>query len=93
MSFRTRNARIALYKVVLAGLLFGIAGPGLVLAQTVKSTDDGTVLKQIIIFGRHSIRSSTFGTNTLNLFSANPYPGVAGGANVYENRRFESLQG
>ena len=28
------------------------------LAQTTNAADDGTVLKQIIIFGRHSIRSS-----------------------------------
>jgi 4-phytase/acid phosphatase len=51
---------------------------GPVLAQTTNAADDGTVLKQIIIFGRHSIRSATSDTNTLNQFSANPSPGFTG---------------
>jgi len=49
-----------------------------VLGQTTKAADDGTVLKQIIIYGRHSIRSSTSDTNILNQFSAKPSPGFTG---------------
>jgi 4-phytase / acid phosphatase len=45
-------------------------------AQT--TSDDGTTLKQIIIFGRHSIRSSTVEPSTLAKFSGNPYPGFTG---------------
>jgi hypothetical protein len=65
-------------KAVLAVLLLAVAMEGPVLAQTTNAADDGTVLKQIIIFGRHSIRSSTSTTNTLNLNSANPSPGFVG---------------
>src|ERR1039458_1074185 len=65
-------------KAVLAVLLLAVAMEGPVLAQTIKPADDGTVLKQIIIFGRHSIRSATSDTNTLNQFSANPSPGFFG---------------
>jgi len=45
-------------KAILAALLVAvaIAMQGPVLAQTTNAADDGTVLKQIIIFGRHSIR-------------------------------------
>jgi 4-phytase/acid phosphatase len=65
-------------KAVLTGLLLAVAMEGPVLAQTIKPANDGTVLKQIIIFGRHSIRSATSDTNTLNQFSANPSPGFFG---------------
>src|ERR1700690_2334840 len=65
-------------KAVLAVLLLAIATQGPVLAQTTNAADDGTVLKQIIIFGRHSIRSATSGTNSLNGCSANPSPGFTG---------------
>src|ERR1035437_6615291 len=65
-------------KAILAVLLLAVAIEGPVLAQTTNAADDGTVLKQIIIFGRHSIRSSTSDTNTLNQFSANPSPGFPG---------------
>src|ERR1019366_3853386 len=47
---------------------------GPVLAQTTNAADDGTVLKQIIIFGRHSIRAPTSDTSELNLNSADPFP-------------------
>ena len=65
-------------KSILTGLLlaFAIAVP--VLAQTDTNADDGTTLEQIIIFGRHSIRSSIAAPSTLNLFSADPYPAFAG---------------
>jgi len=65
-------------KSVLTGLVLAVAMEGPVLAQTTNAADDGTVLKQIIIFGRHSIRSATSDTTNLNQFSANPSPGFPG---------------
>jgi 4-phytase/acid phosphatase len=65
-------------KIVLTGLLFAVVMEGPVLAQTIKAVDDGTVLKQIILFGRHSIRSATTGTNSLDECSANPFPDFVG---------------
>ena len=46
-------------------------------AQTIRANDD-TTLRQIIIFGRHSIRSSTSSTAALDQFSADPSPGFPG---------------
>jgi 4-phytase / acid phosphatase len=65
-------------KILLLGLLlvFILAGPGL--AQTVKDRDDGTTLKQIILFGRHSIRSSVTSPAVLARLSADPHPAFAG---------------
>ena len=65
-------------KVVLIGLLLTLAITVSVLAQTIKDVDDGTTLEQIIIFGRHSIRSSVTDTNTLAQFSTNSYPVFVG---------------
>jgi 4-phytase/acid phosphatase len=45
-----------------------------VLAQTIGNANDGTTLKQIIIFGRHSIRSSIVDPSILARFSVDPYP-------------------
>ena len=65
-------------KFVLTGLLLAVAIEGPVLAQTIKAVDDGTVLKEIILFGRHSIRAATSDTNSLNECSANPFPDYFG---------------
>ena len=65
-------------KAIVAGLLLAVVTEGPVLAQTTNAVDDGTVLKQIIIFGRHSIRAAISTTNTLNQFSADPYPDYFG---------------
>ena len=65
-------------KVILIGLLLALAIAVPVLAQTIKDADDGTTLKQIIIFGRHSIRSSTIDATTLATYSANTYPAFVG---------------
>ena len=65
-------------KIILIGLLLALAIAVPVLAQTIKDVDDGTTLKQIIIFGRHSIRSSTVDPSTLAKFSANTYPPSSG---------------
>ena len=64
-------------KVILIGLLLTLAIAIPVLAQTIK-TDDDTTLKQIIIFGRHSIRSSTVDPSTQAQFAADPYPPFTG---------------
>jgi len=65
-------------KIVLTGLLLAVASEGPVLAQTIKAVDDGTVLKEIIFFGRHSIRTATSDTNSLDQCSANPFPDFVG---------------
>jgi 4-phytase/acid phosphatase len=65
-------------KIVLTGLLLAVAIEGPVLAQTIQAVDDGTVLKEIILFGRHSIRTATSGTNSLDQYSANPFPDFVG---------------
>lgn len=57
-------------------LMLAFAVPGL--AQTIKDTDDGTTLKQIIIFGRHSIRSSAVAPSTLVQYSTDTYPPFLG---------------
>jgi len=61
-------------KVILIGLLLTLVIAVPVLAQTIKDADDGTTLKQVIIFGRHGIRSSAIEPSTLAQFAANPYP-------------------
>jgi len=65
-------------KAILASLLLAIAMEGPVLAQTTNAADDGTVLKQIIIFGRHSIRAPTSDPDILNKYSAEPFPDFVG---------------
>ena len=64
-------------KTVLTCLLLALAIEMPAWAQTISAGDDGTVLKEIIIFGRHSIRAPTSsydGTNGLNEFAATAYP-------------------
>ncbi|MGD0016680.1 MAG: histidine-type phosphatase [Verrucomicrobiia bacterium] len=83
-------------KAILIGLLLALASalPGL--TQTIRDGDDGTTLKQIIIFGRHSIRSSVTATNTLAQFSTNSYPvfvGVPTGYLTPHGREAERLLG
>ena len=65
-------------KLNLIGLLLALASAIPARAQTIKEADDGTTLKQIIIFGRHSIRSSTVSTSALAQFSAQIYPAFVG---------------
>jgi len=83
-------------KAVLIGLLLTLALAVPVRAQTIRDVDDGTTLKQIIIFGRHSIRSSATDTNTLAQFSTNSYPvfvGVPMGYLTPNGREAERLLG
>jgi len=66
------NAKLLRINVILAGLLLalGIAVP--MSAQTV--TNDDTILKQIIIFGRHSVRSPAISQADYAQYSPRPYP-------------------
>ena len=63
--------------VILLGLVLtlSVPVPVWVLAQTITDANDGTTLKQIIIFGRHSIRASTKSPFELRKYSVDPYPG------------------
>ena len=57
--------------------------------------DDGTILKQIIIFGRHGVRSSTVSPADYAKLSPRPYPdfGVAPGYLTAHGWQAESLLG
>jgi 4-phytase/acid phosphatase len=65
-------------KAILAALWLAVAMEWPVLAQTTNSAGDGTVLRQIIIFGRHGIRAPISNTATLNQYSADPFPDFVG---------------
>ncbi len=77
--YRSRRCIVKLlkFKVVLIGLLLALTIVVPVLAQTIRPDDDST-LKQILIFGRHSIRSGTNTQATLDQFSVDPYPPFTG---------------
>jgi 4-phytase/acid phosphatase len=83
-------------KAILAGLLLAAAMEVPLLAQTTNAVDDGTVLKQIIIFGRHSIRTPTSAYDKLNLSSADSFPvfvGVPTGYLTPNGRQAAALMG
>lgn len=62
---------------VVASVLIAFATAVPALAQTVRAGDD-TVLEQIIIFGRHGIRSSTTQQAELATYSQNTFPPFTG---------------
>ena len=67
-----------------------------VTAQTVaKPSSDDTVLKQIIVFGRHGVRSAAFPSATLATFATRPYPdfGVPTGYLTRHGAQAETLLG
>jgi 4-phytase/acid phosphatase len=76
MTYRRIGGTNGFLRVVLASLALALAIDGK--AQAIKPVDDGTVLKDIIIFGRHSIRSPIYAPSVLNQYSADPYPAFAG---------------
>ena len=95
-SQRRQVAAGGFLKKILVSLLLAFAMDGPVLAQTTNATDDGTVLKQIIIFGRHSIRAPTSTPDKLNHYSAAPYPDFVGVPTAYltpNGRRAAGLLG
>jgi 4-phytase / acid phosphatase len=71
-----RNNMMFKRVVILLGLVLMLTVPlqGQVLAQTIANANDGTTLKQIIVFGRHSIRSSTTGPAQLEQYAVQAYP-------------------
>ncbi len=62
--------------VIVLGLVLTLTVPlqGQVLAQTIANANDGTTLRQIIVFGRHSIRSSTTCPAQLEQYAVQLYP-------------------
>ncbi|MGB7762055.1 MAG: histidine-type phosphatase [Bryobacteraceae bacterium] len=71
-SFIGERSLSAIFTVLLAVQLLS---PHPVAAQTLANqATDPTVLKQIIIYGRHSVRSSTVPDATLAMFASQPYP-------------------
>ena len=76
--------------LLLASLLAVPAG-----AQTVNDADDGTVLRQIIIFGRHGVRSPTAAPADYAKLSPRPFPdfGVPPGYLTAHGWQAESLLG
>jgi len=64
-------------------------------AQSVTSSSDDSVLKQVIIFGRHGIRSAALPTATISVFASRPYPdfGVPTGYLTPHGYQAEALLG
>lgn len=61
-------------KAFLSGLLLALTVAIPVAAQTIPAADDGTTLEQIIVFGRHSVRSPTAKLDTLLTYAVDHYP-------------------
>src|SRR5262245_20710784 len=64
-------------------------------AQTVNDSDDGTVLKQILIFSRHGVRSPSMSAADYARMSPRPYPdfGVPAGYLTAHGWQAETLLG
>ena len=65
------------WRTVLASLLLSFAVAVPVTAQTVQTNAGGdgeSTLKQVIVFGRHSVRSSVVEPDVLDPFAVDPYP-------------------
>lgn len=70
--FTVRDMNLLKTRVALTSLLIAVAIGTPVSAQTVKS--DGTILKQVIIFGRHGVRAPVMPPANYAAFSPRPYP-------------------
>jgi hypothetical protein len=81
--------------VVLLALSLAVAVTIPVPAQSISGANDGTTLKQIIIYGRHSIRSSTKEPSQLAQFAVDAYPdfGVPAGDLTQRGWQAEVLLG
>jgi hypothetical protein len=79
--------------IALPGLWFTLAIAAPVPAQAV--TSDDTILKQIIIFGRHSVRSPIISPASYAQYSPRPYPdfGVPPGYLTIHGQQAEVLLG
>jgi len=83
-------------KAFLSGLLLALTVAIPVAAQTIPAADDGTTLKQIIVFGRHSVRSPTAKPETLVPYAVESYPddfGVPPGYLTQHGQEAELLLG
>jgi len=74
-------------RILLVGLVWG----AFLAAQTV----DDTQLKQVIIFGRHSVRSPLAPNSVLNTFAAQPFPdfGIPPGNLTANGAKLETILG
>lgn len=83
--------------VMLFGILIAmvIQLPGTAPAQTITNGDDGTTLKQIIIYGRHGVRAGITPSALLNVVATESYPPfeVQDGYLTPHGRRAERLLG
>jgi len=61
-------------RTALASLLLSLAVAVPVAAQTIENPDGESTLEQIILFGRHSVRSSTVEPAVLATYAVDPYP-------------------
>jgi 4-phytase/acid phosphatase len=80
-------------KRIVYSALFALAIAPTVAAQTV--TNDNTILKQIIIFGRHGVRSPVAPPSFYAIYSPRPYPdfGVSVGYLTVHGQQAEVLLG
>jgi 4-phytase / acid phosphatase len=90
---RVHNMNRLNCKVILTGVLLTPALTAPVAAQTV--TNDGTVLKQILIFGRHGVRSPGISQTGYAVYSPRAYPdfGVSVGYLTVHGQQAEVLLG
>jgi len=79
---------------MLPGFLLALAAGSPVAAQTIQNNDN-TVLKQIIVFGRHGVRAPTAAPAQYAQFSPRPYPqfGVSTGYLTVHGQQAEVLLG
>ena len=82
-------------RAFLPGLVLLLATAAPSAAQTIADGADDTILKQIVIFGRHSVRSPTLAPADLAKYSASPFPafGVPPGYLTEHGRQAEVLLG
>lgn len=88
--------RVTRSLTILAALLAVPLAPGPIAAQTLANqATDPTVLKQIVIFGRHGVRSAVVPSTTLATFASQPYPdfGVPAGYLTPHGAQAEFLLG
>lgn len=67
------SIRFSLVAATLVGLQILMGCRSTAIGATPQAADD-TVLKQVIIFGRHGVRSAALPTATISVFASRPYP-------------------
>ncbi len=83
------------YRATFAGFVLLLAAAAPAAAQSITNEADDTILKQIVIFGRHGVRAPVLAPADLAKFSASPYPafGVPPGYLTERGRQAEVLLG